>query len=268
MRTAATILILLALASTTSAHVQSFSDTKIIPAGPYTVTIAPSLSPIFTNTLLTLNADVSAQDGRFVQRALDLDLIEPDGTNRTLKMQRSVNGGLETPVVLQQKGNHTLVGRVTDENGTYEGRVWLDVYPSIPYRIFPLDEAQDIAPGASTVFAVQVLDRNAMEAPPIDDLAGSIELWNNDHSAMLRQDNVTFEKAGTDGTWRIRHTFPDAGMYHVRFASASGNFTTDDVPLLHTYATPLPESAATNQTPFPTLLTIVALASLALLRRR
>lgn len=268
MRTIAILALLFAIAPIVTAHVSNFGDTKIIPAGPYTITLNPSISPVFTNTLLTLTADVSAQDGQFVQRPIELELIEPDGSNRTLKLQRGANGGQEVSLVLQQKGNHTLIGRVVDENGTYEGRIWLDVYPSLPYRIFPLDEAQDIAPGETTTFAVQVTDPSALAPSPIEDLRGSIELWNNDHTSMIRQDNVTFEPAGTDGSWRIRHTFPEAGMYHVRFASESGNFTEDDIPLLHTYATPAAPGTRTAQTPFPAGLALASIALLAILRRK
>lgn len=269
MKTIATLAFLLAVATTASAHVSNFGDTKIIPAGPYTITVNPSISPVFTNTLLNLQFDASGRDGTFVQRPVNLTLIEPDGATRDVKVQRSPNGGQEAPVVLQKKGNHTLVGSVTDENGTHEGRVWLDVYPSLPYRIFPLDEAQDIAPGESTIFAVQVTDRSALQPQPLDDLQGSIELWNVDHSQMIRQAFVTFEKIGDGAAWRVRHTFPEAGMYHVRFASASGNFTEDDIPLLHTYATPAPSGAeGSAATPFPVTLALGAILLLALLKRR
>ena len=269
MRTIALLALLLTIVTSASAHVSNFGDTKIMPAGPYTVTINPSTSPVFTNSLLTLTTDVSGRDGQFVQRTVDLELIEPDGTNRTLKPERDPNGGQAVSLVLRQKGNHTLIGRVTDENGTHEGRVWLDVYPSLPYRIFPLDEAQDIAPGETTIFAVQVTNSPVIPGPPVEDLRGSIELWNNDHSMKVRQDNVTFEPVGSDGSWRVQHTFPEAGMYHVRFASESGNFTEDDIPLLHTYATPAQAgSSRSAQTPLPASLAVGALALLAFLRRR
>ncbi len=265
------ILLLVALAPLASAHVQSFSDTKTVIAGPYTIILNPSLSPVYTNTLLTIGADVTGQDGMYVRRRVELVLISPDGTNKTLEMRRSANGGQEAPTALFEKGNHTLIARVTDENGTYEGRVWLDVYPSLPYQILPYDETQDIAPGEPTVFAVRLAQRGATTPPPLEDLRGSIELWNNDHSQILRQENVTFQLGPEDATWRVEHTFPEVGMYHVRFASTSGNFTLDDIPLLHTYAAPAPATTATrttNDTPLPASMALIALALLALAARR
>lgn len=268
MRSAATILVLIALAGTANAHVSNFGDTKTIQAGPYLITVNPSLSPVYTNTLLSLQVDVSNQSGMYVQRPVNLTLIEPDGTTRELKIARSPNGGQEAPTVLQQKGNYTLIGRVTDENGTYEGRVWLDVYPNLPVRIFPLNEEQDVAPGQLTTFGVQVVDRNAEPFADVTDLGGSIELWNTDHTQMMRRDFVEFRKSGSDGTWTVQYTFPETGMYHVRFASESGNFTEDDVPLLHTYATPAPPPIVSAQTPLPGGLALLALALIALGRSR
>lgn len=266
------VLLLLILASPAAhAHVSNYGDTKVIAAGPYGITVSPTTSPIFANEGFALQVSVSDRSGEFVAQDVQLTVVAPDGNVTPLAGRRNVEGTVEAPLLLTQRGNHTLVASLRDANGTHEGRTWLDVYPDLPLRIIPLDQSQDIVPGELVGLAVLAVDPKTEKPYPLEDLRGTVELWNTDHSVMLQQDNVTFQKTEIAGAWKMEHRFPEMGMYHMRFASESGGFGVDDLPLLHTYATPAPDSSgpgATRPTPATPMIALFALAFLALARRR
>lgn len=246
------------------AHVSNFGDTKTLLVGPYTVLLEASPSPVFTNNLVQLSVQVLGEDGMPRQVPANLTLVHPNGTTKDLRLQRNPQAaGHYANTFLSTSGNHTLRVGITDANGTMSGETWLDVYPDLPVRVSPANEAQDITAGEEAVFAVRVADAGSLQPARLDDLAGRIELWNNDHTRMLSEANVTFTQV-QPGIWSVKHRFTEVGMYHVRFASRSANFTYEDVPLLHTYATE-PLSPATPTTSQQTPLGGVVLVGFALL---
>lgn len=269
-----TLILLLALASflapTAKAHVSNFGDTKTVQVGPYSVLLDPQPSPLFTNSLTMITVQVVSSEGRYVSPDLNLTLVQPNATERELRIQRNA-GGMASTFVFQTQGNHTLRLAVHDQNGTQAGETWLDVYPRLPVRVMAANPDQDVTAGQEAEFSVLVVNSTTSQPAPISDLEASIELWTNDHSQILQQANLTMTPSEA-GRWSLTHKFQDVGMYHVRFQSQSAGFSWDDVPLLHTYATPPVEGSSAggaNATPAPGIILVLALlGGAALLRRR
>lgn len=258
------LLLPLALTLQAEAHVSSYGDTKTLALGDYNVILTPSASPVFTLSLLEIGVQVYTKEYAVSDAPVQLTINGSDGKMRTLPQQAGDGGTRTASTYFQDPGNYTLEATVTDANGTHTGTTWLDVYPRLGFRIVPLNADQDFVAGSSATVPVLVV----YDEPPkleVTDLEGTLELWTPDHSRILRSDDVTFTR-DAEAVWGADYDFPEIGMYHMRFESQSGNFTREDVPLLHTYAV---EAPAGSETPFPVaLLLLAALAAAILLQKR
>lgn len=254
------------------AHVESFSETKSLVVGPYNVILEPTSNPLYANMGVQFGITAYAQDGRPAKVSPEFWVILPDGTRKDTKPTSLTQGYSTASLALTQRGNHTAVVRVTDGNGTHEGNSTFEVYPDLPIRIVPLDADQDITVNETTRLTFVTIHSVTLKPVQLfDDLAVRIQRWTDDHERIVGETETELTSL-SNGSWATDATMNATGMYHLAFASETGNFSYGDVPLLHTYAAP-DFGGATSDAPArapgvaaPALL--LALAGTALMARR
>lgn len=274
MRTPLALLLLAALlaAPLAAGHVENYSQARTLAAGDYLVYMEPKPAPPFANKTLSFSALLSrASDGGIETRApAALVVTGPGGFNQTLPMRRDGTGYLLASMTPRDPGVYMVRVEVTDPatNVTHSTETDVEVFPDLPFRIRAVDEAQDVTTGRIVPLAFQVVDPTTFQRmDPFQDVTVRIERWTNDHSSMLGFEEVEPKKDGT-GLWKAEYRFPQAGMYHIRFASEEAGFTYADVPLLHLYATD-PPPAEEKSLPAPAALAALAvLGAVALALRR
>lgn len=258
------------LAPFVAAHVDSYTQSRALQAGPYLVFFEPRPTPPFANNTVSMVAQISdSGTGATLTRIPASILVGgPDHTERK-KMESDGTGYLVASMFLPSPGNYSARVFVTDPktNETFAAETEFEVFPDIAYRILPFDQSVDAFEGKRSTLAYQVLDHITLEPAALTDLTVRMEHWSEDHTLFLSADETEAKAAGY-GTWKIEYTFPDKGMYHMRFASLAGGFNYPDVPLLHVYATAAEEAPSAN-TPFFTLGALLAAVGLiTILRKR
>lgn len=257
------------LLPTSFAHFEGYSETTATTVGPYSVVIEPSSSAIYARGPVQLAITTYGEDGRPARADPQLNVTLPNGTTLPLRTTTLTPGYSSAVLQPPTRGNYTILIGIDDANGTHKGTTNIDVYPNIGLAIIPIDPNLDVTTNLSTSVRFQTVDP-ATNFPntTAKDLTIRIQHWNDDHTQLT---NTTERQLRSEGasTWVLDFDFPERGMYHMSFRSDTGNFTYEDIPLLHTFATdPLPP-LATAETPAPALLlALTLLASLALVRPR
>lgn len=267
----------LALSPSAAAHVEGFSQSKTVSAGPYTVFLQPKPDVIFANTTVTISAQVADNATGSLARNVTATMLVggPNGFSKRSEM-RYDSGYLLGVTALPHRGNYSFRLTLKEPGGaTYLAETELEAYPDLPVRIRAADAAADVFVGQSASLTFQLVNATSLQPMDgFDDLSILYERWSDDHSAMLGLTEGNLSKVGK-GLWRADHTFPERGMYHLKFASLAGGFTYADVPILHTYATAPPnvdlEDEPARNVDGPGLAPLVLAAgavALVVLRRR
>lgn len=264
MRIALALLAAILLAPAALAHVETFSQSTSLVAGPYLVFLDPRPQPAFSNTTVSIVAQVSssATGGLVTNVPANVTLTPPGGAPVEKKMESDGTGYLVSPFTLAGPGNYTVSIALHDGAGApHTASMSFDVYPDIPYRIRAVDQAVDVITDQSTPLAFEIVDARTLErTDALTDLRVNLEHWADDHSHKIRDNEMDATRV-TSGVWRIVPVFKEAGMYHMRFASQAGGFNYAEVPILHVYATPSDRTSVDDQeTPFaPAALLALAL---------
>jgi MYXO-CTERM domain-containing protein len=260
-----------------SAHVEDYSQSRALQTGPFLVFFEPRPTPPFANQTATMVVQVSdAQTGSLLREVPATVLVAgPDGFTERKRMEPDGTGYLLASMQLPAAGNYSARVLLRDaQNETHAVDTEFEVFPNLPFRVRPVDQALDVYTGQRTPLAFEVLDPVTLaRKDAFTDLTVRIERWSEDH-AEFRGASETQAERTAPGVWRIDHTFEQNGMHHLRFASEAGGFNYADVPLLHVYATsPEPAGEADGGKDAPGSGALGALAALAagallLLRRR
>lgn len=264
---------LLLVAPLASAHVESYSQSRALTAGPYLVFFEPRPTPPFANSTASMVAQFSDGATGTLIRTLPATVIVagPLDFSARKRMESDGTGYHVASMVLPARGNYSARILIEGEDGaTHSADTEFEVFPDIPYRIRPVDQSADVYTGQRTPLAFEVVDPISLAPKNVADLSVRMEHWTEDHTQFLGAEDATVTRVSS-GVWRIDHVFEDQGMYHIRFASEAGGFNYGDVPLLHVYAVSAEDAnaPADNDTPFPTLgaLALALLLALAAPRR-
>lgn len=255
------------------ARVSNFSDSRGLNAGPYTLFLSVTPSPIFANSQVALSITTSlTASGKSVDVPVKVTAQGPDGANIGGSTTKLAPGSVEVSLAVLQRGNHTIHVEITDQSGTYNATTWIDAFPDITYRVQSYDASQDVITGYPTKLSFRVINtRTLTDAAELTDLTATIEHWTDDHSKVISQSQRLLGH-GPDALRTLDQQFNDTGMYHIRFSSVKGNFTIEDVPMLHTYATKAPDglnpNSSSRPTPGTTLISLFVLIVLTSLVRR
>lgn len=268
------VLALFAFASVASAHVESYSQSRALTAGPYLLFFEPKPTPPFANHTTSLVVQVAeASTGMPVTRIPATVVVAgPGGFTKRDPMESDGTGYLVASMTLPLPGNYSARMLVQNErtNETFGADTEFEVFPDLPIRIRPVDQALDVVTGSRVPIAFEVVDPVTLaRVDTLADLQVRLEHWSDDHVSFLGADEVAAQKTGT-GLWRIEPVFKEPGMYHIRFASDGGGFTYAEVPLLHIYAI-TPEAAGLPEKDAPSLgagALLALVATLVLARRR
>lgn len=272
-------LLVLLLAATTlpvaGAHVENYSEAGSFDLGDdYSAFLDPQKPPLYAGSTVTLTAYITDKStGALVQNGIQVfaNLSAPGGYQKTVELKHDGARSYLNGVVVTQPGEHTVVLSVHDDAGVHEGTTSFAVYPDLPVRFSPADAEADQYANVTTPMQFQVIDPRTYGPADLDDVTLRIEHWTDDHETMLDADEMPLRK-GQDTIWETEYVFPQRGMYHLRFASDSGGFTYDDVPLLHIYAQdgapPEPARAETPAAGATAALAAIALVAAALRRPR
>lgn len=264
-----------ALSPLAQAHVESYSQSRALEAGPFLVFFDPRPTPPFAEHASSLLVQVSdASTGTLLRDASASVVVGgPDGFNERKPLQSDGRGYQIASMIFPAAGNYSARVLVQDaSNETHAADTEFEVFPNLPFRIRPVQAELDVYTGERTPIAFEVVDPTTLSRKDaFETLEVRVEHWTEDHSRLLGTEPALVEKTGV-GIWRVDHLFKEAGMHHIRFASEAGGFNYADVPLLHVYAIS-PEQAGvatTDSTPGPGLLgaLVAAGVALALLRKR
>lgn len=268
---AALVLVALLLAPVAAAHVESYSQGRALSAGPYLMFFEPRPAPPFAESPSSLVVQVSDNATGMLLRDVPatVAVVGPAEFNVTKPLQSDGTGYQIASMTFPAPGNYTARVELRDpENGTHGADAQFEVFPNLPFRIRPVDQALDVYTGQSTPIAFESVDPLSLERKDaFSALDVRIERWSEDHRQFLGQEDTAAQKLGV-GVWRIDHVFKEPGMHHIRFASGAGGFNYDQVPLLHVYAISEEAAGGGKDAPAAGALALAALAAMALLRRR
>lgn len=277
MRTALVLVslaLLAPLAPFADAHVESYSQSRALSAGPYLVFFEPRPQPPFANATASMVAQFSENDTGSLIRSVPATVLVggPVGFAERKRMEPDGTGYHVASMVLPARGMYSARVVIRDDarGENFSVDTEFEVFPDIPYRIRPVDQALDVFIGQRTPLAFEIVDPLTLTSKDtLTDLSVRIEHWTDDHTTFLGADEVAAHRV-TSGVWRVDHLFRETGMYHIRFASTTGGFNYADVPLLHVYAIEPPgASSVSKDTPGPAWgLVLVLVAAVALLRHR
>lgn len=273
---AAALALLVIAAPLASAHVDAYSQSRALEAGPFLVFFEPRPAPPFAEHTSSILVQISdAATGTPLRDASASVVVGgPAGFTERKPLESDGTGYLLASMVFPEAGNYSARVLVRDsENETHAADTEFEVFPNLPFRIRPVDAALDVSTDQLTPIAFEVVDPVTLDRKDdaFEALDVRVERWTEDHAQFLGAEQAGAQKTGV-GVWRIDHTFKAPGMHHLRFASPDGGFNYADVPLLHVYAL-TPEQAGVdeaNGTPGAGLWgAIVAIGlALLLLRRR
>jgi hypothetical protein len=275
-KTLLALVALLALLPGASAHISGFSQAKSLEMGPYAVYIQPNPSDVYANNTISFSALVSDNaTGNYVTNpSASMALQGPGNWSKSKDLVKDPSGYLIGAFVLPEAGNYSATFILHAGGQDYTSSTTFTAYPDLPVRIQSADVSQDITVGAVTKLAIETVDPITLgRVDKITDLEMNIERWSSDHSIMYEQHEVSLNHTGK-GTWTVEYAFPQASMYHLRFASRSGGFNYDSVPILHLYATdPTPADPGPGKKLLPgpgpvALLAAVGVAAWAFRSRR
>jgi len=242
-----TLLAALAAAPSANAHIEGFSQARSLLLGPYAAYVDPQPTNVYANNSISFSALVSDNaTGNYVTTlGATMVMRGPDNWSKSLDMAHDPTGYLVGSFILPARGNYSATFILHAPNGTdYSQSTTFTAYPDLPVRIQSADLQQDVTTGSRTVLAIETVDPiTGQRVDKLNDLQMNVERWSNDHSQLFDQQQVTL-KHQSKGLWTYDYNFPKASMYHLRFASRSGGFNYDDVPILHLYATDPPPADA------------------------
>lgn len=258
-----------------SAHIELFSQAKSFQFGNYSVLIDPQPVPLFAESPLTMYALV--YDFQTQTQRIDVNVTvrfhddQPYSENLTLEPNQQERR-LVKPFTVPAGYDYAADVTLWDANQTFSGNATFTVYPNLPYRIRPVDEELDVEANVTTNLEVEIFDPQTQQRVNVlDDLTVKAEHWTNDHGRILDSHEFKMTNRG-EGVWGADHAFPDVGMWHLWFASESGNMEYYDAPMFHMYALEPREGggdAARSPGIGPVLaLVFVGLATLLISRRR
>lgn len=254
------VLLVLALAHalpSADAHISGFSQARSLTVGPYLAYLSPSPETVYANATLTFSAQYAdGKTGAALSKHVpsSIQVGGPGAFHKTLELVDDGAGYQVASLTLPSPGNYTARLIVEADGKQYTNDTDFRAYPDLPVRIAPADTAQDIVAGSRVPLVIETRDPITLQPHDIvKDLTVRVEHWSEDHKTMYAYEDMTANRTAT-GTWRFEYRFGEAGMYHMRFASTSGAFGYDDVPLLHLYATP--RSAADKPAPGPSLAAV------------
>lgn len=260
-----------ALLPEAEAHLQTYSDARSITAGPWSVTLYPTPSPLFNGTDTKIQALVYESASATIERSVNgtLELSGPGGFKQTLPLTRNRTEYLDSSSFqFPQRGNYTVTFAGTKNGTTHQGSASLDVYPNLPLRLQPMNEGADPLANQPYSLLYQVMDAaSGIPMENVTDLRVRAERWTDDHGRKLGEEEFDLAKIG-GGTWQAIHAFPETGMWHLWFRSTSGGFEYYDTPMWHVYAGTAPETGGASPGLAPMLVWLVLAAALVIVRRR
>lgn len=251
------------------AHFEGYSETTATTVGPYSVVVEPSSNAIYAGDPVQLAITAYASDGRPARVEPQLNVTLPNGTTLPLRTTTLTPGYASAFLQPPTRGNYTILIGIQDANGSHQGTTNIDVYPDLGLAIVPIDPNLDVTTNTPRSVRFQTVDP-ASNFPNMEakDLTIRIQHWNDNHTQLTNTTERALRSEGAS-TWVLDFDFPERGMYHMSFRSDSGNFTYEDVPILHTFATdPVPAPTNADTPAPPTLLVLTSIALLALLRTR
>lgn len=252
MKAALLLAVLVLAAPLAAAHLETYNQAVPIAIGPYSAIVEPFPQPVFENTNLMLRALFTRLDtGAYATNVtVTLDLQYPNGTNETRPLNPDGRGYFLTNLVVRHRGDHVARVTVKDAAGEYSNATNVTVYPDAAVRLRAADpDAPEPVVGQEYPLAVLTFDNvTGGLTDKLTDMTLRVEHWTDDHGTLLGSEEVVLNRT-EKARWGARHVFEEKGMYHLRFASSSGGFNYDDIPLLHIYANdPVPA----RQPPAPT----------------
>lgn len=271
------VLLPLLAAPTASAHIEGFSQARTLTIGPYLVYLQPQPDVVFANTTLSMTLQIASNATGATARGVAATLLVggPEEFNKRIDLREDRQGNqLIGAVLLPHRGNYSIGILLKDANDTYRGTTDIEAYPDYPFRIRSADANQDVHINTPTTIRFEVVNRTTLRpSDPFPDLKLRVEHWSDDHTVLRDSADLPLQKDG-EGYWKVTHSFPNVGMYHLKFASQAAGFTYTDVPILHLYATQppnadVPADGLTNTVPAAGLgILVLGIAALALARRR
>lgn len=274
MSRAALLVVLALLAPAAIAHVGNLDQSAALTVGDkFAAAFQPRPSTPFVNDTVSFAVLVSDRTTGYNRPDVPATVLVggPEGFNARKDLVADGTGWRVGSVAPPAAGTYSvrLLLVDPDTNETSSADTEIEVYPDLPFRVQPVDVAQDVYTGSITRLAFEIVDPISLtRIDPFSDLEVQVEHWTEDHTQMLDSHAAAPEKLGK-GLWRIEERFEQAGMYHIRFKSVAAGFNYGDVPLLHVYATAPPPSESAD-TPFPSValaLVVVGLAALAWRKR-
>lgn len=265
------VLLALLLVPVAAAHLEGLPQGTIVRAGPYSVSFNPSPENPYENDSVGLTSEISvaATGLRARNVALAVAIAGPGGFSERREMVSDGTGYLISSFRPPRAGNYTFELSVTNRTSgeVHDATTSVRVFPELGFRLRSVDPNLDIVTGRTIPLAIEAVDPITLRRiHRFDDLVIVAEHWSNDHSRMLGSQTLATTNP-SPGLFRADHAFPEPGMYHLRFSSPAGGFKPDDVPLLHAVATPGTTATTPQETPFPALLVLAAVALVAWARR-
>lgn len=237
------------LAAPATAHVSAYSDAQSLATDRYYAYISPSPSPMYAGSPISWSVTLEGNRLEYNASRANVSLDFDDGQGWQSQLPLTLeDGAFRANLTMPHAGNYTTTLRVIDERGEETNGTTFHVYPDLPIRLAPADATLDARTNTTTRIHMLTLDRAGQPVDAtLNALDARIEHWDPAHTVMLGADTRPLQRVNAT-TWVLDYTFHESGMYHLRFASASGGFGYDDAPMLHLYPLdpePAPRSVAT-----------------------
>lgn len=259
-------LLALGQAEPATAHVSAYSDAQSLATDRYYAYVSPTPSPMYAGSPIAYSVTLEGNRLEYNPSRANVSLDFDDGQGWQERLPLSVAGGaFRANLTMPHAGNYTTTLRITDERGDETNVTTFHVYPDLPIRLAAADATLDARTNTTTRIHMLTLDRAGQPVnATFDALEAGIEHWDPAHTVMLGADERPMQRANAT-TWVLDYTFHESGMFHLRFASASGGFGYDDVPMLHLY--PLDPEPAPRSVPAPLWLLVPSVVIAAALGR-
>lgn len=239
--------LLLAAAWPAAGHVGDFSEGKSFAAEPYSGTLMPVQDYIYDNRpagLRVLLVEKAGPGFKAANRSTDIAWTASLG-QETLAgsfAATTLEGQWESANTTFPKGgewNVTLSIRGAAGNRTLS--VPMMVYKQLGYRMKPVNAELDPYLDEETTLGFRQVWYDAALQPsrtPLEDVTMRIERWDQLHKVMLSSQEVQMSQTGD--AWEYDHEFQETGMFHMSFASRSGGFGYEEMPIQHVFVVERP----------------------------
>lgn len=235
-------LVATALAPAASAHFDDMNlNAATLRVGPYSAFFEPRPATPFAGAATSLVAQVAPTATgtpiRGNEVEVSVNVTGPGGMAVDRLMSPDSTGYFLTSLTFPQPGQYTAILKIREPSGAeHTNRTTLDVYPDLPYRVRPVDNALDVFTNQTTPFAFEIVNATLLTRDTrLTDLQVRLEHWDDGHTRKLSESVIEAQRTPA-GAWRADAVLPASGMYHLRFASSSGGFNYDETPPLHVYA--------------------------------